>query len=114
MVELHQPPALIYSVILKAKKENCVMCICSVISYTPNDKAIKYKYFVKLFMLFSLSQASSTSVFCYNFVTEGKKSKVIDLLFQAVKFEWNLESPLVQLLLHRSLQSIQIAHRLYW
>ncbi|XP_049638856.1 phosphatidylinositol 3-kinase C2 domain-containing subunit gamma [Suncus etruscus] len=35
-------------------------------------------------------------------------------LVQAMKFEWNLEGPLMQFLLNRSLQSVQIAHRLYW
>ncbi|KAM5172865.1 phosphatidylinositol 3-kinase C2 domain-containing subunit gamma [Mantella aurantiaca] len=35
-------------------------------------------------------------------------------LVQAVKFDWCLDSALVKLLLQRSLQSVQIAHRLFW
>ncbi|XP_063251254.1 phosphatidylinositol 3-kinase C2 domain-containing subunit gamma [Prinia subflava] len=47
-------------------------------------------------------------------VSNDELLEYLPQLVQVLKFEWNLESPLVKLLLSRSLQSIQVAHQLFW
>ncbi|NWU40392.1 P3C2G kinase, partial [Hylia prasina] len=47
-------------------------------------------------------------------VSNDELLEYLPQLVQVLKFEWSLESPLVKLLLNRSLQSIQVAHHLYW
>ncbi|NWH92327.1 P3C2G kinase, partial [Aegithalos caudatus] len=47
-------------------------------------------------------------------VSNDELLEYLPQLVQVLKFEWSLEGPLVKLLLNRSLQSIQVAHQLYW
>ncbi|NXO27286.1 P3C2G kinase, partial [Cisticola juncidis] len=47
-------------------------------------------------------------------VSNDELLEYLPQLVQVLKFEWSLESPLVKLLLSRSLQSIQVAHQLFW
>uniref|UniRef100_A0A8C3UGJ6 Phosphatidylinositol-4-phosphate 3-kinase catalytic subunit type 2 gamma n=1 Tax=Catharus ustulatus TaxID=91951 RepID=A0A8C3UGJ6_CATUS len=47
-------------------------------------------------------------------VSNDELLEYLPQLVQVLRFEWSLESPLVKLLLNRSLQSIQVAHQLYW
>lgn len=74
---------------------------------------LKLYWNLSVILLNFFSSLFSSSVFLYNSTPEESSVKLLCVL-QAVKFEWSLQSPLVELLLRRSLESIQVAHRLFW
>lgn len=63
---------------------NCVLCVCSVISYTPANKAIKYKHFVKTLMLFSLSFSRLLGPFVFAIILLLRKKKKRKLIVSLI------------------------------
>uniref|UniRef100_A0A8C5MHB4 Phosphatidylinositol-4-phosphate 3-kinase n=1 Tax=Leptobrachium leishanense TaxID=445787 RepID=A0A8C5MHB4_9ANUR len=63
---------------------------------------------------FSDRQIRETASYLIGKLPDDELLLYLPQLIQAVKFEWDLDSALVRLLLHRALQSIRVAQSLYW